>query len=174
MGREVRRVPRDWEHPRDEKGHLIPLFGSSFMECLREWNEDNAQWERGLERDWSSIGAKKGWKTKSREHANTPYSEYGGHRPRAEDHMPDWPDEERTHYQMYETCTEGKPISPVIETPEGLARWLADNVAKSFAGQTASYEAWLRVCQDGWAPSAVLIPGRGLVSGVEGMKTEPV
>ena len=26
MGREVRKVPGDWQHPKDEKGHYIPLF----------------------------------------------------------------------------------------------------------------------------------------------------
>jgi len=25
MGREVRRVPSDWDHPKDSKGHYIPL-----------------------------------------------------------------------------------------------------------------------------------------------------
>jgi hypothetical protein len=26
MSREIRRVPPDWEHPKDEKGHYKPLF----------------------------------------------------------------------------------------------------------------------------------------------------
>jgi len=45
---------------------------------------------------------------------------------------------------MYETCTEGTPISPAFATPEELARWLADNEASAFGGMTASYEGWLR------------------------------
>ena len=40
---------------------------------------------------------------------------------------PDWPDSERTHWQMYEQTSEGTPISPVMESPEALARWLVDN-----------------------------------------------
>ena len=51
------------------------------------------------------------------------------------------PIEERTHYQMYETCTEGTPISPVMETPENLARWLADNGASAFGGQHSHQHA---------------------------------
>ena len=26
MGREVRRVPADWQHPKDARGRFIPLF----------------------------------------------------------------------------------------------------------------------------------------------------
>lgn len=38
--------------------------------------------------------------------------------------MPQWPKHERTHVQMYEACTEGTPVSPVLESPEALRRWL--------------------------------------------------
>ena len=41
---------------------------------------------------------------------------------------------------IYETCSEGSPISPAFETPEELARWLTDN---SFGSMTATYEQWL-------------------------------
>jgi hypothetical protein len=48
MGREVRRVPADWQHPKDERtGHFIPLFDGSFRQVLDEWNEENAKWSRG-------------------------------------------------------------------------------------------------------------------------------
>ena len=26
MGREIRRVPADWQHPKDERGHFIPMY----------------------------------------------------------------------------------------------------------------------------------------------------
>ena len=83
--------------------------------------------------------------------------------------MPDWPETERTHYQMYETTTEGTPISPVMSSPEELARWLVDNEADAFAGQPASYEAWLRMCRGGYAPSMVITNGV-IESGVEALK----
>ena len=47
-------------------------------------------------------------------------------------------------YQLWETTSEGSPISPVFETPEGLAKWLADTDASSFGPQTATYDKWLR------------------------------
>ena len=82
--------------------------------------------------------------------------------------MPSWPEEERTHYQMYETTSEGTPISGVFESPELLAHWLADEGASAFAGQGADYESWLRVANGGYACSAVLADGV-MESGVTGL-----
>ena len=98
------------------------------------------------------------------------YEDWDGSRPEEHDYMPDWPEVERTHYQMYETTTEGTPISPVMENPEVLARWLADNNASAFANMGATYDQWLAmITGGGYAPSAVIIPGEGIVSGVEGL-----
>ncbi len=49
MGREVRKVPADWQHPKDEHtGRYKPMFdGRGFAERLREWNEENAKWSSG-------------------------------------------------------------------------------------------------------------------------------
>lgn len=75
-------------------------------------------------------------------------------------------------YQMWETVSEGSPISPVFPTAEDLALWLADTGASASGSMTASYEAWLRVCQGGYAPSLIGIPGQKLTSGVEGLTKE--
>jgi len=80
--------------------------------------------------------------------------------------MPEWPESERTHIQMYETCSEGTPISPVMDDPEKLAHWLADNGASAFGGMTATYEQWLATIQQGFAVSLVYSPGGGIQSGV--------
>lgn len=71
------------------------------------------------------------------------------------DIMPQWPEEERTHWQMYETVTEGTPISPVCDSPESLARWLADNKAP-LAFQTTTYENWLKMILKGAAVSFII------------------
>lgn len=159
MGREVRRVPANWQHPKDERtGHFIPLFDGSFRQVLDEWNEENAKWSRGEFPDYADDEDKK-----------MSYSEWNGDQPKSRDYMPDWPDEQRTHLMMYETTSEGTPISPAFETPEELARWLADTGASAFGGSTASYEGWLRVAQGGYAPSAVSVNGGPLVSGVDAL-----
>ena len=101
------------------------------------------------------------------------YEEWSGKRPEAERYMPEWSEEEATHVMMYETTTEGTPMTPAFATPEELAQWLVDNEANAFAGQTASYEAWLRMAQGGYAPTAEWTPGSGMVSGVEALKDDP-
>ena len=49
--------------------------------------------------------------------------------------------------QMYETESVGTPISPAMDSPEQLARWLAQNKVPAFGKQETSYEAWLMVCR---------------------------
>lgn len=152
MGREVRRVPANWEHPKDTEGDLIPLH-DGYTRRVTEWDLENAKWQEGLCSD------KGGWQPIGEDYRNMSYAGYAGARPKRKDHMPEWPTEERTHYQMYETCTEGTPISPVMQSPTELARWLVDNNASAFGGQTATYEQWLGMISEGSAPSAMMVGG---------------
>lgn len=157
MGREVRKVPANWQHPIDDAtGRYVPLFGSGFADVLREWNEENEKWSRGDFPEYASDECRK-----------MSYSEWAGDQPKRRDYMPDWPDDQRTHLMMYETTSEGTPISPAFATPEELARWLADTGASAFGSSTASYEGWLRVARGGYAPSAISVNGGPLVSGVD-------
>ena len=145
MGREVRRVPANWQHPKDEFGSNIPLLGGSYSDAAKEFlDKANAE---GLESA----------------------TDYFGGAPTPDQYMPEWPESERTNYMMYETTSEGTPISPAFATPEELARWLADTGASAFGYSTASYEAWLRVANGAYAPSAVYTPEHGLQSGVEAL-----
>ncbi len=161
MGREVRRVPADWVHPcREDSNKLQPLYDEPFAVAAKRWKDDFLAWEAGYN---SCTGCPRG------EEDAEEYWEYSGDPPDRAYYRPDWPEETRTHYQMYETTSEGTPISPVIETPEELAQWLVDHNASAFASQTASYEAWLRVAKGGYACSAVMSNGK-IGSGVEGLK----
>ena len=139
MSREVRRVPASWVHPKNEKGHYIPHH--------KHFPYDQEEIEEGLRDGW----------------LDNSLPSYGC------DVMPQWPDAERTHYQMYESTSEGTPISPIMETPEALARWLTDNSASAFAGMGATYEQWLSTIKRGWAVSMVNTPETGPVSEVEGL-----
>jgi hypothetical protein len=70
-------------------------------------------------------------------------------------------------YQMWETVSEGSPISPVFATPEELASWLEVNPSGIDEGTTA--DQWLAFIKGpGWAPSMIGTAG-GLVTGVQGM-----
>jgi len=164
MGREVRRVPKYWEHPKCASGIFIALFdGSNFTKDLQEWDEGAEKWAQGLRDDWDC-----GWIPLGDGEKDMAFAEWYGDRPSAEDYMPEWPEEELTHLMMYETVTEGTPISPAFKTPEELARWLADNNSSAFGSMTANYEQWLAMCRAGWAPSAVC-DSTGIHSGVEAM-----
>jgi hypothetical protein len=67
-------------------------------------------------------------------------------------------------WQMWETVSEGSPISPVFQTPEGLAQWLADSRSKE-----GTYDQWLAIVRLGWVPSGVLEDGT-VVSGVQAVE----
>ena len=150
MGREVRKVRADWNHPKDRNtGQYRPMYeGAQYRKRKDEWLADLAV--KGLQGtlDWS------------------------GNPPNQENYMPDWPEAERTHLMMYEDTSEGTPISPAFETPEELARWLADNGASSFGRSTATYEQWLPICRGGWAPSMVM-DSHGIRSGIEALADLP-
>jgi hypothetical protein len=68
-------------------------------------------------------------------------------------------------YQIWETVSEGSPISPVFSTPEELARHMAGR--KWGADDGTPYETWLKfITGPGWAPSMVA-DSKGLRSGVD-------
>lgn len=158
MSREVRMVPKDWQHPM-EGGRYVPKYeGSSYKAELAEWNEQNAKWSQGIFPSYVKD-----------EYKSWSYSEYDGDQPKSKNYMPDWPAEEKTHFMMYETTSEGTPISPAFETAEELARWLANSGASSFGSNTATYEQWLATIKRGWSFSAV-VDASGMHSGVEAME----
>ena len=170
MGRQVRMVPADWQHPKYADNHdpaylcgrYIPLLDRSYSKDAAEWDEYRRQWLLGLR---ESYGTGEKWVPIEPEYVGMRYTEYGGERPSPDDYMPDWPPEQRTHLMMYEDTSEGTPISPAFETPEELARWLADTNASAFGGDGATYDQWLSTCKRGWAVSAVF-SSAGLQSGV--------
>jgi hypothetical protein len=141
MGREVRMVPKDWEHPIDNDGLLIPLL---------------ADYQRDA-RDFLAKAIAEGLEEAV---------DYFGCTPDKSHYMPELAEGEVGYYCMYENTSEGTPISPSFATPEELARWLADNNASAFGGSTASYEGWLRVAKGACAPSCVVIDGQ-FVNGVD-------
>lgn len=160
MGREVRMVPADWQHPkeynfyRNEECHK-PLLDGDYSAAAAEWDKEREEWDNGNRPSYAND-----------EPTDMPYDEWAGQRPFSGDYMPQWPASERTHLMMYENTSEGTPISPTFATPEELARWLTDNEASAFAGQTASYEGWLRVAKGGYAPSMIISNG-DMISGVD-------
>lgn len=76
-------------------------------------------------------------------------------------------------WQLWQTVSEGSPISPVFPSAEELARWMASPAYTWGAAKQGrpSYEHALKFVRAGWAPSAASSPGSGVVSGVEWVGT---
>lgn len=68
-------------------------------------------------------------------------------------------------YQIWETVSEGSPISPVFASPEELAQYMAGT--QWGADNGTSYETWLQFINGpGWAPSMVM-DANGIRTGAE-------
>lgn len=87
----------------------------------------------------------------------------------AEKWAEDWKPEEPPAgegYQIWETVSEGSPISPVFSDPRILAEWMANSPPWG-ADQGLSADQWLKfITGPGWAPSAVIC-SEGFKTGVE-------
>jgi hypothetical protein len=160
MGREIRRVPADWDHPKDSMpwgwDHK-PLHDEPYSQAFAEWQKGLKAWLAGKYQNYPEgyLPTAEG------------YAEWAGRSPDPDMYRPDWPEKVRTHYQYYETVSEGTPLSPPLPTLEALADWLVANgdpVYGAIDRKTA--EAFVKV---GGSPSAVIIPGRGLVDGVHAL-----
>ena len=113
MGREIRRVPPHWDHPKQEgrhDGRLQPMHDQTFADAAREWKEGLADWEAGKRPSYIS--------------ADSEYWDYAGNPPDRQYYRP-WKDEDATWFQLWETVSEGTPTSPPFETAQELADYLA-------------------------------------------------
>ncbi len=98
----VRRVPLDWQHPIDEDGDLIPLYGVSLAQAHEAIESLK---ERYPEEDFDAI-----------------YEDLS-----EEDCFPEWPADAVMGHCLYEIVTEGRPVSPVYETLDELTEWVRLN-----------------------------------------------
>ncbi len=91
-------------------------------------------------------------------------------------------------YQIWETVSEGSPVTPAFVDPEQLAEWCVNHQFdgkhhliggerwNGLAGGTGelSKEQWLKfIVGPGWAPSMVMEPGKSVMSGVEAIVSQP-
>lgn len=148
MGREIKRVPLDFDWPIDQlwKGYVNPYRGQFCKPCQKKYNE-NCPYCQGSDEIWPSEEIKK---LKEEWNRFDPPTGEG--------------------YQLWSTTSEGHPMSPVFDTPEKLATWLFESKASSFGHATCTYEQWLAFAKGpGWAPSMV-VTDEEIKSGVEGFK----
>lgn len=170
MGREVRRVPPNWCHPETENSYgekrLQPMFDQTYQEAASEWLADfdriRAGGAEGYEIECYPEGVTH-WASEN----TAPDPQY--YRP--------WKDDDATWFQVWETVSEGTPVSPPFETEAELISYLADNGDfwdqkrcrqpnwDTLWGGTPGVSAWGQeraerfVRGPGWAPSLVVENG---------------
>ena len=133
MGREIRMVPPNWEHPHMRCPHSPwnggcddakknggmchkQLYDRPFSEAANEWKEAFAAWERGERESYCDEDSAKG-----------EYWEWAGNPPERDDYRPEWKDGEATWYQVYQTVGEGSPVTPPFATKEELVEYLVQH-----------------------------------------------
>lgn len=146
MGREIRNVIPNWEHPKDDDGKYKPMFNEDFDTVFYEWVNEYELWKKG---EHPSQG-------------EYPYWEYAGAPPDPEYYRPVWP-ESVTWIQMYETVSEGTPVSPAFKTKKELVDYLVEH--GDFWDQGRGDGGWERenaekFVKGGWSPSGALIDGK--------------
>jgi hypothetical protein len=151
MGREIRRVPADWEHPKHERCPHWPacstpcfrtLYDKDYHSAARMWIADFEAWRRG-----------------ERPEVDGYWWEWDG--PPDPEHCRDraWTDEEATHFQVYETVSEGTPVTPAFATREELVDYLAthgDLWDQQRGDGPWSRQAAERFVMVGWAPTLLV------------------
>lgn len=94
---------------------------------------------------------------------------YEGQRAEAEAWEPTGPPK-GDGWQLWETVSEGSPISPVFPTADGLSAWMSDPERGT---RWVPQEVAAKFIAEGWAPSFISGPGtHGIVSGVEAIGTQ--
>ena len=144
MGREIRRVPANWEHPKRDNGNYTPLFDGNYSDIAKKWKEDFAKWEAGTHEDlkFDSIKGYEFWEWEAPPSEEC-YPKYSG---------------ECVWFQMYENVTEGTPVTPPFETAEELVDYLVGH--GTFWDQMDGKGGWKRenaesFVKTGFAMSAV-------------------
>jgi hypothetical protein len=131
MGREIRKVIPNWEHPRTKCEHspwnggcddakrngglcLEPLYDNDYDTAATAWIAGLMKWESGEDPDREKYG----------DGETRYYWEWNGSPPERRYYRPQWADEEATWFQGYETVSEGTPVTPPFATKAELVDYL--------------------------------------------------
>jgi hypothetical protein len=159
MGREIRNVKPGWEHPKwnaDDApretlvGKLKPLYDEDYETAADKWLENAISWHEGKHPD-RKPEYKYWW-------------DWDGGPPDRDSYRAEkWTPEEATWVQMYETVSEGTPVTPAFATREELVDYLVNNGDRFYQG--GQRNPWTRhnaesFVASGWAPSGIATGGK--------------
>ncbi|WP_152278013.1 hypothetical protein [Methylorubrum populi] len=118
MGREIRRVPPNWSHPTEETScgmdtsRFVPLHDQTHAEAMAEWEGRKALWDAGERpEDWT---------------AGCTFDDWYGEAPDPDQYR-SFTSDGATWFQVYETVSEGTPVTPPFATLDELVAHLADH-----------------------------------------------
>ena len=145
MERELRMVPPNWQHPKythdiAPSSHLV----GEYIDLREGYEEDWEEFAKAIET--------KGLAEAIEDHGGGPlkelYVDYQGQAP--------------TWYQIYETVSEGTPVTPPFATKEELITYLTKN--GDFWDQKRGHGAYSRQAAEnlvngGYAPSGIILNG---------------
>lgn len=176
MGREIRMVPPNWDHPRDARGEYKPMLRGRFEDEARGWKEGFAKWEAGLRPGFDPETKDEVWQPKAgwsyadiyADQPDQEWWEYHGGPPSDREMYRPWADAEATWVQVWETVSEGTPVTPPFATRAELVDYLAAHgdfwdQARRREGRGSGFDngPWKRENAEkfvtaGWAPSLMI------------------
>ena len=166
MGREIRRVPPTWEHPTQDCPHspwkggcdhalrnggkcFKPLHDEEYKDVADTYMQDCLAWSHGTYEG----------QTKEETERDPYFWDYSGAPPDRDSYRPAFT-EEATHVQLYETVSEGTPVTPHFATKQELIDYLVAH--GDFWDQHRGDDGWNRTAaermiNDEYAPSMISI-----------------
>jgi hypothetical protein len=168
VGREIRRVPPNWEHPKHQvfnhrtnrlEEQYLPLRKIDVQTAWNGWFADF------LEFNYELQAGKHGKHGYDKTQPYLSFCDWYGKPPDPKHFRPAWPEETATWYQVYETVSEGTPVTPPFATKEELVDYLCTHgdfwdQARRMEGKS-NCGPWSRknaeaFVQSEWAPSMVI------------------
>ena len=154
MGREIRRVPPNWEHPKNDKGDYQPMFDQTYKEAADEWVRNLMLWEAGEHPDRKEASCRYYWDWEDM----PPDQEY---------YLPET-SEEKTWYQVYETVSEGTPVTLPFRTKKEIVEALVHGDFWGYKWDRKSAEYFV---EKEWAPSMII---KASSSGTEALRPHEI
>jgi hypothetical protein len=161
MGRKIRKVPPNWDHPRKRFAwgiDFVSMWDRSFDEANAEWATDRDRVARG-EMDEFEASCYKNVAEWLEDHPAPNSNDTVLWRPYSK--------EEATWFQLWQTVSEGSPVTPPFATIEELADYLATNGDFWDQSRRPGRSGWGKetadaFCKVGWAPTFVVTDGNGI------------
>lgn len=164
MGREIRRTPVGYT-PRWRRYPYgidwVPMFSHSLSEAQTQWDHSLEDYKKSFEGDASSL----------MECFEEDYGERPRHEPFADvEYTPEeWVGRTDLGYQVWQTVSEGTPVTPSFATKEELLEYLVTHGdswmpegGRRLAATPWDRRATEKFLEDEWAPSGIRI-GNGPV-----------